>query len=28
MKGIKAAKEEYDITKLSAVGYCFGAKVG
>ena len=25
--GIKALKGEYGITKLGAVGYCFGAKV-
>jgi dienelactone hydrolase len=25
--GIKALKEEYGITKIGAVGYCFGAKV-
>lgn len=25
--GIKALQEEYGITKIGAVGYCFGAKV-
>jgi dienelactone hydrolase len=27
LDGIQALKEEYGITKLGAVGYCFGAKV-